>query len=251
MRLQVLSDLHLEFAPFVPPTTDADAVVLSGDINLGTKGLAWAKQMWPDRPVIYVAGNHEYYRQVLPALNSQLQEESHGTNVHFLENEELVLDGVRFLGCVLWSDFELFGNGEAMYQAMSESAFLMADYRVIRAHSDGTRLLPADTRRLHFASKQFLLDALARPFSGPTVVVTHHAPSHQSASDQHRHHPTTAAFCSNLDALVAQSGAALWIHGHTHHGVDCRLGNTRLVSNQRGYPNEAINRFDAGLVVEV
>src|SRR5262245_57469316 len=131
MRLHVLGDLHLEFAPFVPPATDAEVVVLCGDINLGTKGLAWAKETWPDRPVIYIAGNHEYYRHVLPVLNHQLQEESQGSNVHFLENEELILGGVRFLGCVLWSDFELFGDGEAMLHAMEESACLMADYRVI------------------------------------------------------------------------------------------------------------------------
>jgi hypothetical protein len=251
MRLHILSDLHLEFAPFVPPATEADIVLLAGDIDLGIKGVTWAKRTWPDRPVIYVAGNHEYYRHTLPVLNRHLQEETAGTNVHFLENSEIICNGIRFIGCVLWTDFEAFGTGESTRQAMDAAACLMADYRVIRAGLDSGVLTPNDTRRLHKISRQFLEDALARPFAGPTVIVTHHAPSINSAAERHRQHATTAAFVSTLDDLVTRSGAVMWVHGHTHHGVDYHLGTTRVLSNQRGYPNENVGRFDAGLTVDI
>lgn len=251
MRLHILSDLHLEFAPFVPPATEADMVLLAGDIDLGIKGITWAKRTWPDRPVIYIAGNHEYYRHTMPVLNCHLQEETAGTNVHFLENKELIYNGVRFLGCALWTDFEAFGTGEKMRQAMDASAGLMADYRVIRAGLDSGVLTPSDTRRLHKASRQFLEDALARPFAGPTVIVTHHAPSMTSSKECHREHLTTAAFVSRLDDLVIRSGAVLWVHGHTHHSVDYQLGTTRVLSNQRGYPNENVGGFNTGLIVDI
>jgi hypothetical protein len=223
---------------------------LSGDIDLGTKGIAWAKQTWPDRPVLYVAGNHEYYRRILPVLNRHLQEEAEGSNVHVLENTEWVYQGVRFLGCVLWTDFDLFGPTNRP-QAMDAARNVMADYRVIQAEREGRRLQPEDTRQLHLASRQFLEEALARPFAGPTVIITHHAPSQRSSADWHRTDLTNAAFTSNLDDLITQSGAVIWIHGHTHYCVDYRLGNTRVLSNQRGYPNEEVGKFDAGLVVEV
>ena len=251
MRLHLLSDIHLEFASFTPPATEADVTILAGDIDLGLKGIAWARKQWPDRPVLYIAGNHEYYRQTLPLLDHQLFAAAHGTNVHFLQNKELILGGVRFLGCTLWTDFAVFGPGDAQRQAMEACAFLMADYRVIRIKADGTRLRPEDTVQLHQASLQFLEQALARPFAGPTVIVTHHAPSLLSTAERFRHDPTTAAFASHLGDFAAHSGAALWLHGHTHSCSDYTLGPTRVLANQRGYPGEEVGNFDPGLVVEV
>ena len=87
MRLHILSDLHLEFEPFTPPAVEADAVILAGDVSTGRNGLKWALKSFPDRPVIYVLGNHEFYGQKLQKLIKELQEMAQGTNVHLLENE--------------------------------------------------------------------------------------------------------------------------------------------------------------------
>jgi predicted phosphodiesterase len=76
MRFHVLSDLHLEFGPFNPPAVEADAVILAGDIHPGRNGLKWALATFPNRPVIYVLGNHECYGQTLPKLTMELHEES-------------------------------------------------------------------------------------------------------------------------------------------------------------------------------
>lgn len=101
MKIQVLSDLHIEFRPFDIPDTDADVVVLAGDIHLGIKGIIWAIKNISNKPVIYVLGNHEYYGQTYPKLIKKLKETSTGTNVQILENELIQIGGVNFLGCTL------------------------------------------------------------------------------------------------------------------------------------------------------
>ncbi len=86
MKLHILSDLHIEFAEFNPPKTDADVVILAGDIHIGQKGFTWAKEKFRNQEVIYVIGNHEYYRNAIPKLTEELKILSHGTNIHILEN---------------------------------------------------------------------------------------------------------------------------------------------------------------------
>ena len=110
MKIHVLSDLHTEFAPFHPPETDADVVVLAGDVGVGTRGVPMIREWFPDRPVVYVAGNHEFYREAIPRLSEKIAGAAEGTRVHYLENRAVVIGGVRFLGCTLWTDFDVFGE---------------------------------------------------------------------------------------------------------------------------------------------
>ncbi len=247
MRLRILSDLHTEFAPFHPPPAGADVVVLAGDIGVGTKGLAWARAAFPDTPVVYVAGNHEPYRHALPKLHENLSREAEGSGVHFLEDGEVELAGVRFLGCTLWTDFDL--AGERIVSAAAAQA-AMNDFRMIRVAPRFRRFGPGDARTLHLRSVRRLLERLAVPFAGPSVVVTHHAPSARSLSPGRRTDPLAPAYASDLDWML-DGTAALWIHGHTHHCVDYDAGGTRVISNQRGYPDEAAAGFDSALVVEL
>jgi hypothetical protein len=128
MRLHVLADLHLEFGPVTIPTPDADAVVLAGDIDVGSKGLAWAKRQFGDTPVIYVLGN-EFYRQVIPQLTEELRRAAAGSQIHLLENNAVEQGGRTFLGCTLWTDFALNSNPDA---AMRAAEAIMNDYRMIR-----------------------------------------------------------------------------------------------------------------------
>lgn len=250
MKLHLLSDLHLEFHDFEIPPTDADIVVLAGDIGLGDKGVRFALTQITDKPVIYVAGNHEYYGEALPKLVGTLRKLTTGTNVHFLEDEDVVIGGVWFLGCTLWTDFALYGP-ETVEQAMEEAGDAMSDYQAIRKSPEYRRLSPRDTRRLHRTSMAWLSSKLAEPFSGPIVVVTHHAPSPRSGNPVFADDPLTPAFISNLEHFILERRPALWLHGHTHFGVDYRISDTRIVCNPRGYPGEAINRFVHTFVVEV
>ena len=110
MRIHLLSDLHLEFAPFDLPAVDADVVVLAGDVHTGRNGLKWIRSAIPETPVIYVLGNHEFYGQTLPKLTDELQVEAEGANVHVLENDRIEIAGVTFLGATLWTDFAVNGD---------------------------------------------------------------------------------------------------------------------------------------------
>ena len=247
MKIHVLSDLHCEFAPFDPPETDADVVVLAGDTNTGTRGVELARGWFPDRPVIYIAGNHEYYGESSPRLLRKLAEAARGSCVRFMENGQVLLGGVRFLACTLWTDFAVFGD---RHHSMAAAESLMNDFRLIRVDPAYRRFRAADARASHMASLQWLVAQLETPFDGPTVVVTHHAPSLRSVKPHYREHPATPAYASDLEWLL-DGRAALWIHGHTHVCLDYEIGGTRVLSNQRGYPEDPVEGFDPGLVVQV
>ena len=110
MKLHILSDLHLELTPFEPPATAADVVVLAGDIDVGWRGLDWAATAFAGKPVLYVAGNHEYYRRGIAEVDSALKAEAAtSANVQVLQGDEIVLGDIRFLGTTLWTDFALHG----------------------------------------------------------------------------------------------------------------------------------------------
>jgi len=211
MRLHVLSDLHLEFSsyPYIdPPHDQVDVVVLAGDIDNGTRGVEWAINRFPDHPVIYVPGNHEYYGQ--PSITQALydmREEAKGTNVHVLDNDAIVIDGVRFLGSTLWTDFRLFGYiGEVVARLGAPS--IIRDFQAIGEFD----LREWDER--HVKSRAFLDEYLALKHDGATVVVTHHAPHRESMHDMYANDPMSPAFVSHLPELVGQ--ADLWVHGHVH-----------------------------------
>jgi predicted phosphodiesterase len=247
MKIHLLSDLHTEFAPFDPPETDADVVVLAGDIAKATKGIERAKGWFPDRPVLYVAGNHEYYGESIPRLNHKLTAAADAAGVHFMENREVVIGGVRFLGCTLWTDFELFGERQ---HSMAAAQAMMNDFRLIRVDPDYRRFRPMDAGATHRRSLNWLMERLDATFDGTTVIVTHHAPSLRSVNPEFDSHPATPAYASDLEWLL-DGRAALWLHGHTHMGLDYEIGGTRVIANQRGYPDAPAPGFDPARVIEV
>jgi 3',5'-cyclic AMP phosphodiesterase CpdA len=248
VRLYVLSDLHLEREGFAPPPVDADVVVLAGDISVGTRGVQWAREWVDGRPALYVVGNHELYGHSLPGLIDELREAAAGTSIHVLENDELIVDGVRFLGCTLWSDFE-FDGPERRAEAMLLSERVVNDYGQIS--TDGRALAPEDTRRLHVASRAWLETRLAQAHPGPTVVVTHHAPLIRSRPSSPTLRALAGAFVSDVTPLMGGDRVALWIFGHTHRIADLELRGTRVISNPRGYPHQPVAGFDPALVVEL
>ena len=248
MRLQVLSDLHLEFAPFHLPGVVADVLVLAGDVSVGERGLEWILETCRETPVIYVLGNHEFYQHTIPSVTRELKEMADGTNVQVLENDRVELGGVTFLGATLWTDFALLGNP---LLAGIDAELGINDFRHIRLFPKYTRFRPADARRLNLESTRWLRGQLRSLSGRKCVVVTHHAPSGLSIGPAYREDPLSPAFASSLEPLVAASGARLWIHGHIHAPADYRLGSTRVLANPRGYPKEQVAGFDAALVVEV
>ena len=170
--------------------------------------------------------------------------------VHFLDDEAVVIRGVRFLGATLWTDFKLFGPIDAPY-CMKDAMDYMSDFRLVREGDRG--FTPVDSVRLHERSVGWLEASLAQPFDGETVVVTHHLPSSSSVAHRWKDKPLSAAFASNLDHLMGVP--ACWIHGHTHDSFDYKLNGTRVVCNPLGYAlfdHDPENMdFDPGFVVEI
>jgi 3',5'-cyclic AMP phosphodiesterase CpdA len=249
VRLHVLSDLHLEHAPFEVPQVDADVVVLAGDVAPGTRGIEWMRRHLDGRTILYVAGNHEFYGEGLPRLTERLRDAAQGTAVTVLENDEVVIGDVRFLGCSLWSDFDSAG-AENRANTMRICERLVNDYRQIRACDPDRPLRAQDTRDLHVASRAWLATALAASHDGPTVVITHHAPILRGRPQSAVLAALAGAFASDLSPLM-DGAADLWIFGHIHRVVDTQVRGTRVLSNQRGYPREPVAGFDPGLVVEI
>jgi len=238
MKLHILSDLHLEFSAFDPPATDADVIVLAGDIDKGNKGVYWARETFPDKPILYVPGNHEFYgTQRLETLHL-LRIAGQQTDVRILDEDEVVLDGVRFLGCTLWTDFLLFGDAKKN-KAMSDGGRWLNDFRAIREGdavpfvSPAEPFTPALSIELHERSLAWLKAKLAEPFDGRTVVVTHHLPSMLSVADRFKDSLLSACFASELDYLFGKMD--LWVHGHTHDNMDYVANGTRVICNPRGY----------------
>ena len=229
MKLQILSDLHLEFSNLLVSETDADVIVLPGDIWKGDAGIYWARATWPNKPIIYVAGNHEFYGKNRLETLAKLRIAARETGVHFLDNEEVIIDNVRFLGATMWTDFELYNNKNADMMIASNG---LNDFRVI--HEGVKHFSPMDSVVLHEQSIAWLTKKLIdEPHEGETVVVTHHLPSMLSVADRFKGDSLSACFASNLDHLLGYS--SLWVHGHTHDSFDYSVNGTRVVCNPRGY----------------
>lgn len=251
MKIQPLSDLHNEFfrarAP-VPPITDSDAdvVVLAGDIDTGIAGLKWAAAE-ADRlgkGVVYVAGNHEFYHHDIALVDRLREFAAAHERIHFLERDAVVIGGVRFLGCTFWTDYRAAGDP---ILAMLEVRRRLNDHYQIRKRPH--LFLPEDALDLHELSRAWLQSQLAQPFDGKTVVVTHHGPSPVCHPPQFAIDALASAFWSDLTDLVER--ADVWCFGHTHHNIDVQVGKCRLVANQRGYPKEGTRGYRPGLVIEL
>lgn len=231
MKILILSDLHLEFADFNPTSTEFDVVVLAGDIGKNDAGIYWARSTWPDKPIIYVAGNHEFYGYSRKNVLSNLKSAAKDADVYFLDNEEIIINGVRFLGSTLWTDFCLFGT-DKQNECMRNGQRGLNDFKVIV--EGGLNFTPEDSLVLHQESIQWLESKLKHSsFDGETVVITHHCPSWNSVALRYQSDLLSACFASRLEHLMGYS--KLWIHGHTHDSFDYDLNGTRVICNPRGY----------------
>ena len=290
MKLLVLSDLHLEFGTFLPPQVDYDVVILAGDIAVpARKAVRWARReavFGLAKGIVYVPGNHEFYADVMPTALSDMHEAAAGSNVHALDCGEWVFEGVRFLGCTLWTDFALHiqvGTQTTSHVplALASAQKVMTDFKAIRTHADAGSvdaarrkgraraddklLTPAkpvkryltaeDTLAINGHHRAWLLERLGEPFDGPTVVVTHHAPHRGSLALNRVDDWISCCYVNELPPEFFEV-PVLWVHGHTHDSFDYQVGNCRVVCNPRGYmlghhkePQNA--DFNPGFVIDL
>lgn len=260
MRIQLFSDLHLErypdFQPHIAP--DTDVVVLAGDIGsyqsnsrLQTDdfGLARFSPLRPGAPrarVLYIPGNHEFDALEYGDAYARLRATCSRLGIEWLDREVITIGDVRFIGTTLWADFDALASRESdigRQLKAREKAFRAANYYLSKNTTlqDGVPMLAEAQRALSLACQDWLRAALASPFDGHTVAVTHYAPSLLSADPRYGLTPGTAGFCNTLDALFPH--AQLWLHGHLHcfndytveGSADGRPWACRVVANPLGY----------------
>ncbi|MCC5797632.1 MAG: metallophosphoesterase [Methylophaga sp.] len=238
MRIQIASDLHLfHEKTYDFPCIDSDVLVLAGDIAPGSRSINFAQKIADkhEKPVLFVAGNHEYYFNNFEQLHESFKNFSDKSdNVFFLDCDSFEYQGVRFLGATLWTDYSLGGQFQ-LSDVMDAATYFINDHVYIKAGLKGN-FTPNDAINEHNKARAFLNAELTKPYDGKTVVITHHAPSLKCVHPNFGINLISGAFMSDCDQLVEK--ADLWVFGHTHANVDMYIGKCRLVSNQHGYSNE-------------
>lgn len=264
MRIQIASDLHLEYLEEKFPDfrgiepCDADVLILAGDISSGTRVFDLFSN-WP-YPVVYVPGNHEFYNANIDDVLAEFQFRSAThPNIAVLSPGTKVIHDVRFVGTTLWTDFDVFGP-ENRDAAMRECTEKIIDYSVIR-NRNGEEFGTLDARDRHTQELAWLKYILATPFSGKTVVVTHHAPHPLSMDPRFTDELTSANFVSNVFSGLPP--ADLYVHGHVHCSADYLVDGRHVVANPMGYCrgirkalspadlSRENSRFDPSYVVEI
>lgn len=259
MKLWIRSDLHTSLDLLMSSFENApehDVAILAGDIAAGLVSQIDAIDSVASKPVILVAGNHEFWHRSLPAEIMAAGIASKRTrHVRFLENDAAIIDGVRFLGATFWTDFSLYGH-DARSLSMAYAQASNLDFKSIFSESAWALgqlrelFTPADSRQRHLDGKAFIEAAMAQNFAGPTVVVTHHAPLGKSLSEAWKRDPGSPAYASNDKGWVERMAVDLWIHGHLHDSVDYMHGKTRVISNPAGFYAENLD-YDPDMIVEV
>jgi hypothetical protein len=277
MRIQLLSDLHLELYPdFVPVAAkDVDILVLAGDIGSYQEGSLLSgddfglsrfsplqtNSPWPR--VLYLPGNHEFDSLDFDRTYAHLRQTCDRLGIEWLEQEVITIGSVRFIGSTLWSDFESLARDEpnmtrqmqALEKAYRAANFYLQKHTALR---DGIPMLAPDIRELSLACQSWLQQALTTPFDGTTIAVTHFAPTLKSADPRYGLTPGTAGFCNAMDDLLPL--ANLWLHGHLHCANDyvvegLRDGqpwSCRVAANPLGYADKNEQAaFQEAFVIEV
>lgn len=269
-RIYSLEDFAAELAAAY---AHCDVVVAAGDIGNGDRAIGFLKMAFPEKPVIFTPGNHEFWCGELFSTHSKMAAACEGTNIHYLPAGELVeIQGVVFCGGTLWTDYKLTNSPHALSNAENQ----MNDFRKIRILKGAggrlgveggayAKIKPGHLAQFHNNQLKRIKEAMAEALAADKilVVVTHHAPSAKSLwFDSEReamsgmkgfgYQPTDPCYASHLDYLFkGEEAPNYWIHGHTHVAVDYRVGNTRIVSNPKGYAEGDETGWVAGRYLEI
>lgn len=254
MNLQILSDLHIEFAYQIPKLSlEVDVLIMAGDLcpilNKTSSGeLLFEKFLieffaqYPHVSIVFVAGNHEYYHSSLLMGNSILRRlDDQFPSFYFLNNESLQLKNINFIGSTLWTNFRAFN---ATHKTIVEIQEGINDFICIKGAKG--RLQPKEIIRL-FNQSCDCIQALKKK-ELLNVVITHFGPSEQSCHTKYAKSGVSAYFMSNCEHLMKD--VPLWIHGHTHSSMNYRINHTRVICNPKGYYDEN-SFFNSNLVISL
>jgi len=245
MKLWIVSDIHADHYAWTPAQVPAhDVMIVAGDVHNSADDAIvelYVIGQRTRRPIVFVPGNHDHFGSTLSERFDGL---SSGAVYVLSSGQSIVIGGVRFLGATLWTDFAL---ADDVYGSESWAARQMPEYQRVK-RPDGDLIWPTDTSAAHARHRAAIETVLAKPFAGPTVVVTHHAPSRSSIVGSVD--IADAAFASDLEDMIIEHQPELWVHGHVHQHLDYRVGNTRVLANPRGYQGDDHGE-DSGFVEDL
>lgn len=252
MRAWIFSDLHLEtdasFNELAIP--DADVCLCAGDVLDGAvvSTMRWlGRFIAPHMPVIFVPGNHDYYRSSINEVLAAGYELGEGQdNIYLLDGDSISLNGFRFIGATLWTDFALRGDPRL---PMATAKNQLNDYRRIKLSKTPFRRFTPQQNRTPTVD---IDNAYRSQPDLPTVVVTHHAPSLISVPREPSKDPLTPTLTSRFEHRILGYEPLLWVHGHIHSSSDYYIGKTRVICNPLGYPDDPSRKtFVPDLVVDL
>jgi len=262
MKIKVWSDLHLEFRRDHMGTILFDHIhhehsddketilLLAGDISTGVTAMPFVEEMCKHfKHVLMIHGNHEYYYNEFEKTVKNWQDwelEGSPKNFHFLYNDQRILDGVRFLGGTMWTDFN---DGDPI--VMGAAHRMMNDYSEIS--NNGIRIVPAFIMAENDKFMDFLLKKFEEPFDGPTVVMSHHSPGNELKRRGRLGDRLGPCYFADIEELIGyHDKVTLWCHGHLHNNWDYMINNTRVVCNPYGYCGYDTNKeFNRNLIIEI
>lgn len=244
MKIFIASDLHFEFhheswLPPLPSKNECDMIVLAGDIAVGNGTTLAIERIFKatETPIVWIGGNHEYYSCNIGIQACNFRRDfSHSNNIHFLERDNVTIDGVVFLGTTLWTGFDIHG-ADNISKGMEAAENSVADFNYITTDT-GRKFKPSDALELYQKNRQWLSQSLEKYKDRKTVVITHFPPArclrHQAIPED----ILSTYFQAECQSLIEKYEPDVWIYGHNHWSNDQIIGNTHIVSNQFGYPNE-------------
>lgn len=271
MKAWIISDIYaapLDWYRHRVAVPNADICLLAGDIsgNIYSSIDYVSAEIGARMPVVAVLGNHDYYGSSIDKGLEVARQQLGGTNVHLLENDTVIVNGIRFVGATLWTDFEVIHGTPGGIELPVDGRRDLAVHCSVRDIMDFRAIYRSDERRegetglitiqemvrRHGESRKYIDDELAKPFDGKSVVITHHAPSPLSFHPAYAGSPTNGAFASDLTELIMLRRPWVWVHGHIHHLSDYGIGDTRILCNPRGYVHERnFIDFRPGYVIDL
>lgn len=247
MLVRLLSDLHHEHRGFVYENKGEDIIILGGDIHGGCRHHQLLDTMPDNIPILFVAGNHEYYNDSFEAVNTYLKEiESFKPNFLFLNNSSFEYKGISFFGGTMWTDFKLYGltsSKNTIYNCeMSINDFRLIQYKEVRFNT-------TDCINEYEKFNKAFDDWINSSTSDTNICISHFLPSTRSVAPEYGTSQINAYFSSNQDDRIEK--VDYWFHGHTHKACDYMIGDSRVVCNPRGYPGESNTGFNPDLIIEI
>lgn len=240
MKIQIVSDLHLEFQsnrdwlrknPLIPK---GDVLLIAGDTicdKYKKKAAFFYKKISKDFPlIISTMGNHEFYHGFIDYAYPNYQKWISENHLK-LNNECYIYNDVKFIVSILWAEVPFY-RVDAVEQGLNDYYHIY--YRRTDLDKDVIRV--ENTNRFHYYSVRFIKKELSKPFKGKIVILTHHLPSYQCISGDFRNSPLNAAYASNLHEIIENDPQiAYWLCGHSHDKNVTKIGDTIVIRNPLGY----------------